>query len=192
MRTLATIVFIVLIGCAAGLASAYRAIETGFIADAVSTPSWRGWLGAGDVDADPYTRAAAASLRDLTMASGQGLTLFADADSTGAPLEGRCTYRVRGRTPAAQWWTLSVYDRDGHRPMANPTDRYGFTSSEIVRRSDGSFEIVIAPEVQPGNYLPSDASARLTLILRLYEKPVALAGDIDPATLPSILREDCP
>ena len=34
-------------------------------------------------------------------------------DSTGAPLNARCTYTVTGRDPDAGWWSITVYDANG-------------------------------------------------------------------------------
>ena len=46
--------------------------------------------------------------------------------------------------------------------------RQGFTSQEIIRRSDGSFEKV-GPRARPGNWLPTGGVERYVLVLRLYE-----------------------
>ena len=51
--------------------------------------------------------------------------------------------------------------------VANSVNRYGFTSQEIVRRADGSFEIVVAPRASPGNWLPTGGIERYVLVLRL-------------------------
>ena len=59
------------------------------------------------------------------------------------PLDGRCDVVVSGVTPAARFWTLTLFDRKGHL-VANSLQRYGFTSQEIVRGSDGQFEIRVA------------------------------------------------
>ena len=191
MRAFVSFLVIAIVGTGLGIGSAYHAIGAGFGADTVSTVSWKGWSSAGAADADPYTRAGASRVRDLIMAPGQGMTLVAEADSEGRPLVGTCVYRIEGRTPAAQWWTLSVYDRDARRPMANPARRFDFTSSEITRDAAGGFEIVMAADAHPGNHLPVARDARLMLMLRLYEKPVTLTGGIDGASLPAIVRERC-
>ena len=71
------------------------------------------------------------------------------ARSTGA-----ASSTLSGITPAARFWTVTLYDLDG-RLVPNAVDRYGFTSQEIARHADGSFEIVIAPRARPGNWLPT-------------------------------------
>ena len=49
---------------------------------------------------------------------------------------------VSGMTPAARYWTLTLYDPDG-RLVANAIDRHSFTSDEIVRDIDGRFAITV-------------------------------------------------
>ena len=85
---------------------------------------------------------------------------------------------VSGVTPAARFWTLTLYDTKG-RLVANSLQRYGFTSQEIIRSSDGSFEsrrVAIARgqlAAHRGNRaLCADASA-----LRFAGR----RGDADPA-----------
>ena len=69
------------------------------------------------------------------------------SDDAGRALDGRCDVTLSGTTPPARFWTLTLYDLEG-RLVANAVDRYGFTSQEIVRRADGSFEIVVAPRAR--------------------------------------------
>ena len=71
--------------------------------------------------------------------------------------------------------------------------REGFTSTEVLRERDGSFVIALAPDVQPGNWLPSPrASGPLRLALRLYDTPVAASvGNLDREALPAIARIGC-
>ena len=84
------------------------------------------------------------------------------------------TCTLNGVTPPARFWTLTLYDPDG-RLVANAVDRYGFTSQEIVRHADGSFEIAVAPRARAGNWLPTGGIDRYVLVLRLYDTPVGVA-----------------
>ena len=81
--------------------------------------------------------------------------------TTAARSTGDATWSSRGVTPAARFWTLTLYNPDGEL-VANSINRYGFTSQEIVRHADGSFEIVVAPRANPGNWLPTGGVERYT------------------------------
>ena len=77
--------------------------------------------------------------------------------------------------------------------VANSVNRYGFTSQEIVRHADGSFEIVVAPRANPGNWLPTGGVERYVLVLRLYDTAVGVstrAGREVP--MPAITTRSCP
>ncbi len=99
---------------------------------------------------------------------------------------------VSGTTPAARFWTLTLYDPDG-RLVANAAGRYGFTSQELVRRADGSFDITVAPRARTGNWLPTGSIERYALVLRIYDTPVGAATrTVREAPMPAIERRACP
>ena len=121
-----------------------------------------------------------------------GLVAAAQADDNGKLLDGRCDVVLSGVTPAARFWTLTLYNVDGEL-VANSVNRYGFTSQEIVRRADGSFEIVVAPRANPGNWLPTGGVERYALVLRFYDTAVGVstkAGREVP--MPAINARSCP
>jgi hypothetical protein len=98
---------------------------------------------------------------------------------------------LRGTTPAARFWTLTLYDPEG-RLVANSANRYGFTSQEIVRAADGTFEIVAAPRARAGNWLPTGGAERYLLLLRLYDTPVGVAtGASREVPMPTIVTRAC-
>jgi hypothetical protein len=82
--------------------------------------------------------------------------------------------RISGTTPQARFWTLTLYDPQG-RLIGNAIDRQGFTSQEIVRNADGSFDIIAAPRTRAGNWLPTNGVDNYLLVLRLYDSPVGVA-----------------
>jgi hypothetical protein len=98
---------------------------------------------------------------------------------------------LSGITPQARFWTLTLYDPEG-RLVANSVQRQGFTSQEIIRRSDGSFEIVVGPRARPGNWLPTGGVERYLLVLRLYDTPVGVATRSGrDAPMPAVARRAC-
>jgi hypothetical protein len=94
-------------------------------------------------------------------------------DDIGRPLDGRCDVLVSGHTPQARFWTITLYDPQGHL-VGNSVERQGFTSQEVVRRADGSFEIIVAPRARAGNWLPTNGLESYMLALRLYDTPVGV------------------
>ena len=67
-----------------------------------------------------------------------------------------------------------MYDPLG-RLIGNAIDRQGFTSQEIGRNADGSFDVVVAPRARAGNWLPTNGVDRYMLVLRLYDSSVGVA-----------------
>ena len=84
----------------------------------------------------------------LPIALGDGVAFSLTSDDAGKMLDGRCESWSAGITPAARFWTVTLYNPDGAL-VANSANRYGFTSQEIVRHADGSFEIVVGAARQP-------------------------------------------
>jgi len=70
--------------------------------------------------------------------------------------------------------------------------RQGFTSQEIIRKSDGSFDIIVGPRVRPGNWLPTGGVEKYQLVLRLYDTPIGVAtrGGAE-APMPSVTKVPC-
>ena len=162
------------------------ALTQGLAFGGVTLGAWTAYPRAGSADIDPYARAAVSRGGLLPVGLGDGVAFTARADDAGRPLDGRCDVRLTGTTPQARFFTLTLYRPDGSL-VANSLDRYGFTSQELVRRSDGSFEIVIAPRARPGNWLPTGGVDRYLLVLRLYDTPVGIATRAErEAPMPAI------
>jgi hypothetical protein len=192
VRLLIGAFFALLIAAATGLGATWFALTRGTAFGAISIGAWTAWPKTGTADIDPYARAAIARRGELPVGSGDGIAFYARTDDSGRNLDGRCEVVLSGVTPPARFWTLTLYDPDG-RLVANSANRYGFTSQEITRFADGSFQIAVAPRARPGNWLPSGGVDRYLLVLRLYDTPVGAATRIGrEAPMPSIARGACP
>lgn len=192
MRLLLGTLFALAVAAAVGLGGTYLAVTRGAAFGGLTIGAWTAWPKAGTADADPYARASIARAGLLPLALGDGVAFVARDDDSGKFLDGRCDVAVAGITPAARFWTLTLYNADGDL-AANSINRYGFSSQEIVRQADGSFEIVIAPRAQPGNWLPTGGIERYMLVLRLYDTPVGVstrAGREVP--MPAVTTRRCP
>jgi hypothetical protein len=180
-----------LIAAATGLGTTWFALTRGAAFGAITIGGWTAWPKTGTVDIDPYALAALARRGDLPVGSGDGIAFYARADDAGEALDGRCEVVLRGITPAARFWTLTLYDPEG-RPVANALNRFGFTSQEIARFADGSFQITVAPQARAGNWLPTGGTDRYVLVLRLYDTPVGAAARVGrEAPMPSITQRAC-
>jgi hypothetical protein len=181
-----------IIAAALGLGLTWLALSRGTAFGAMSIGAWNAWPRTGTIEIDPYARAALARSGELPIASGDGLAFFARSDDEGRALDGRCDVTLEGITPTARFWTITLYDPDG-RLVPNASNRYGFTSQEIVRRADGSFEIVVAPRARAVNWLPTGGAERYVLVLRLYDSPVGVArGAAREVPMPALAARGCP
>jgi hypothetical protein len=174
VRLLLGSLFALAIAAVIGLGTTWLALNRGVAFGAVPIGSWTAWPKTGTRDIDPYARAAIARSGELPVGSGDGIAFVARADDSGRALDGRCDVLVSGITPQARFWTITLYDPQGHL-VANSIDRHGFTSQEIVRRYDGSFQIIAAPRARAGNWLPTGGVDSYMLVLRLYDTPVGVA-----------------
>jgi hypothetical protein len=158
---------------------------------AVRIGPWTALPKSGTPDVDPYRLAAMAAGGGLPLAAGDGIAFVARTTSNGQPLNGLCPIVVEGPVLPARAWTLSVMTPDG-RPVANPAGRYGLTSTEALARPGGGVRIVVAPQAQAGNWLPSGGRQSFVLVFSIYDTPVAVADRNRIAlTLPAIRASGC-
>lgn len=191
MRLLIGSLFAFLIAAATGLGATWFALSRGTAFGAVTIGAWTAWPRTGTPGIDPYARAANARSGAVPVGAGDGIAFVATGDDAGRSFDGRCDTVLTGTTPAARFWTVTLYDPDG-RLVANSANRYGFTSQEIVRQADGSFEIVVAPRARAGNWLPTGGAERYVLMLRLYDTPVGAATRAGKEVqMPSIAVRSC-
>ncbi|CAL8970443.1 DUF1214 domain-containing protein [Rhodoplanes serenus] len=186
MRLLIGALLSLVVAAAIGLGATWLTLTRGVAFGAVTLGAWTAYPRAGSADIDPYARAAVSRGGLLPLGLGDGVAFLARTDDAGRALDGRCDVRVAGTTPQARYFTLTLYRPDGAL-VANSLGRYGFTSQELVRQSDGSFEIVLAPRARPGNWLPTGGVERYILLLRLYDTPVGIATRAErEAPMPAI------
>jgi hypothetical protein len=175
-----------------GLGSTWMTTTRGTELGTLTIGAWTARPRTGTVDIDPYSRATITRNGELPIGTGDGIAFTATTDDKRKPLDGRCDVVVSGVTPAARFWTLSLYDNKG-RLVANALQRYGFTSQEIVRGADGGFEIRVASRSRAGNWLPTGGIERYSLMLRLYDTPVGVATRTQrDAPMPQIATVGCP
>jgi hypothetical protein len=186
VRLLLGSLFTFMVAAAVGLGSTWFALTRGAAFGTLQIGAWTARPKTGTADIDPYARAAIARIGALPVGLGDGVAFVARTDDQGHPLDGRCDAVISGTTPPARYFTLTLYEPDG-KLAANSLDRQGFTSHELIRSQDGSFEITVAPRTRAGNWLPTGGVERYILVLRFYDTAVGIATRAGrEAPLPSI------
>jgi hypothetical protein len=168
------------------------ALTRGAAFGALRIGAWTAWPKTGTADADPYARATIARSGQLPIGLGDGVSFTAQTDDDGKTFDGRCDVLLSGTTPTARFWTITLYDAAGQL-VANSVNRFGFTSQEIVRNADGTFQIAVAPRASAGNWLPTGGVDRYLLVMRLYDTAVGVstrAGKEVP--MPTVKTDGCP
>jgi len=186
VRLLIGSLYTFIVAAAIGLGSTWYALtrDAGF--GTLKIGAWTARPKTGTADIDPYARATIARTGALPVSLGDGVAFVAARDDGGRPLDGRCDAVISGTTPAARYFTLTLYEPDG-KLVANSLDRQGFTSEELVRHQDGSFEVTVAPRARPGNWLPTGGVERYILVLRFYDTSIGVATRAErEAPMPSI------
>jgi len=191
VRLLFGMMFALTLAAAIGLGMTWMALTQGIAYGGISIGAWTAWPKNGTSGIDPYARAIVARTGELPVGSGDGVAFYARGDDTGQALDGRCDVLLSGMTPQARFWTLTLYDLEGHL-VANSVRRQGFTSQEIIRKSDGSFDIMVGPRVRPGNWLPTGGAERYQLVLRLYDTPIGMATrSSSEVPMPTLRKGQC-
>jgi hypothetical protein len=191
MRLFFSALLTLLLAAAVGLGATWLTLTRGVAFGALTIGAWTAWPKSGSVDIDPYARAMIARTGELPVGAGDGIAFYAHTDDIGNALDGRCTYLISGITPAARYWTLTLYDAHG-RLVANTLDRHDFTSAEIVREANGRFIVNVGPRARAGNWLPSGGVEQFVLVWRLYDTPIGVAQlTTKEGPMPTVARKSC-
>ncbi len=191
MRLFFSYCFTLLLAAVIGLGATWLTLTRGVAFGSLTIGAWTAWPKSGSVDIDPYARATIARTGELPIGTGDGVAFYAHTDDAGTAFDGRCTFVISGMSPAARYWTVTLYDPDG-RLVANSIDRHGFTSAEVVRDASGRFAVNVGPRARPGNWLPSGGIEKFVLVWRLYDTPIGVAmRTTKEGPMPAIVRKGC-
>jgi len=179
-----------MIGIALGLLTTAVSLGSGHGVVAVHAGPWTAWPKNGGLNIDPYARAILARSGEAPLGREEGVAFLAETDSDGAALDGRCEYRIVDPVPASRYWTIGLADRNGY-VLENPTGRYAFASSDILRHDAGAFEILVSREARPGNWLSPGDAKKFIVVMRLYDTPFDLESRLDAAAFPKITKTRC-
>jgi len=177
-------------GLGIGLLATVLSLNAGYGFNSLRAGPWTAWPQIGGADIDPYARAVISRSGEAPLGRDQGLAFIARTDSNGAPLDAACEYRIVDPLPAARFWTIALASPDG-RLLANPAERYGYSSVDVLRKDGGAFEIDVARDARPGNWLSPGAARDFVVMLRLYDTPLDVESRPDPQSFPKIVKLRC-
>ncbi|PLP59699.1 DUF1214 domain-containing protein [Mesorhizobium loti] len=158
---------------------------------AIRIGPWTAFPDIGTLDADPYSQARVARQGALTLGRAEGLSFVADADSSGEGLRRECSYTIEGGFPTARFWTLHVADLALESIASGRPHQAALHSYEILRQSDNSAVITVAPNAAAGNWLPVNGSGPLRFMLNFYDTPIAASTGLSDVKLPAIVKSGC-
>jgi len=190
VRTVAVLLIGIASAAALGLWSAWLAVRSPAPVDTIELGAWQAWPNAGTAEADPYSRARLARTGEIPLGSGEGLVLLALTDDSGAPLTTSCEYRVVGQTPPARLWTVAVEDPDGH-VIEGDNGAAALGSDTLLRAPDGSFQIVLSPTPQTGNWISTKDAKHFRVAVRLYDTTARTGTELTTLFMPRIARDGC-
>ena len=192
MRLLIGLLLSFFVAAAVGLGTTWYVLTQNLSFGSLALAPWTAYPRNGTVGIDPYARAAVARNGELPIGLGDGIAFTAATDDNGRPLDGRCDVVVRGTTPPARYFTITLYTPSGQL-VANALDRHGFTSQELIRDSSGEFEIVVSPRARAGNWLPTGGIDAYVLMMRFYDTSLGIATRAGrEAPMPSVRSmENC-
>lgn len=174
---------------ALGLGSAYFSVMSLSGAHTIRNGPWTTSLETGGTNAGMYTRAYVALAGLLALNKDETIYFGATHDSTGAALDAACAYRIEGHDPDARWWSVTLYGRD-HYLIANPSNRYSVSKSNVTRATDGTFVIRLSASPEPNNWIATSPDG-FQITLRLYNPGETVKANPAAAPLPSIVKEAC-
>jgi hypothetical protein len=177
-------------GIALGAGGALWSVRAGALGSVSAIGPWTTGADFGTAQASARTRAVVALRGLLALPATEARYYQADIDDAGRPLEGRCRYRVAGGSLPAKWWSLTLYDPAGYL-VANQANVFSVGSAGLPSPEQAHWQVVIAPDRQPGHWLPNGRIARFELTLRAYLPDDGGKRNFTRAELPTITREAC-
>ncbi|MFN8546224.1 MAG: DUF1214 domain-containing protein [Candidatus Binatia bacterium] len=91
-------------------------------------------------------------------------------------IDGTRSYRIRGHIDGATYTSFTVHGAD---PEGGSMARVigAVNDDELAIGPDGSYEIVLAPQQQPGNWVRLEPDAAMVLTRHYFERPVCVTAD---------------
>ena len=184
------LVFLVLGALATGIGSGWAILGERPPFGAINIGPWQSFPRIGSSDVDPYSRAMLARGPHLPLAQGEGVQLFASADSRGAALQARCSYLISGTTLPSRGWTLTL--ASDANLVVTGKNAAALSDADLMTDETGRLRITASAAVASGTWLKLPDAGRFGLILRFFDTPASASlGQLGPEALPGIERLSC-
>ncbi len=180
----------ILLGVIGGAGLAIAQVRGAGSQKQITNGPWTTNLDQGTADASALTRARVALFGLLALPAKEAMYYSARTDSDGAPLNGACTYTVKGGELDARWWSITLYKGEGWL-VKNEANRWSVGGNAPVRDGAGNWSFTVSPEKPEGLWLPTGNTPAFDLTLRTYHPKGALLSDPTKAKLPTIKKERC-
>jgi hypothetical protein len=181
-------------GLAIGSGAAIYQVRSADLGRQVTNGPWSTNTDNGTADASALARARVALFGLLALPAKEAMYYVARTDSSGAALDGRCTYVVAGTDFDARWWSLTLYRGEGWL-VPNATNIYSAGSGSLIMMESkpAQFAIRVGPDIpaETNGFIPTGGVPAFDLTLRVYHPQGALLDDPARARLPSITKERC-
>lgn len=182
------------VGLVGGAALAISQVRGDYSKQDVQNGPWNVNTNQATAQTSALTRAKVAVKGIFALPAKEAMYYIAHTDSSGALLNGKCTYTVRGGEMDARWWSVTLYQGDGWL-VKNVANRWSINGSTIVMMESKppKWMFTIGPKapLDDPQYLPTGSVPNFDLTLRVYHAQGALLNDPARAVLPSITKESC-
>lgn len=190
-RSAFLILVVLALALGGGGASVWYALQAQDGVGAVTIGGWTAFPDMGTPDADPYAKARVSREGLLALGRAEGLAFSAQRDASGARLRRECGYRIEGPTPSARFWTLHATDEQGALVGADFGVAPALHSIALLRADNGDVVVTVSARPASGNWLPLAGQGGMSLVLTLYDTPIAASTGLADITLPRIIGTGC-
>ncbi|MBA4047000.1 MAG: hypothetical protein C0476_00500 [Sphingomonas sp.] len=177
-------------GMAFGVGGAVWSVRAAALGAQTVIGPWTTGSDFGTDKASRYTRAVIALRGLLALPASEARYYNAGTDDSGAPLDGKCRYRLTGGALPAKWWSVTLYDPAGYL-VSNAAEIYSIGSAGLPDSEQMAWQVAIGPERVAGHWLPTSGIARFELTLRAYLPTDGGRGNFTAAQLPRLTRMGC-
>lgn len=171
---------------------AWLSLREPFRFDPVVLDGWTAYPLAGTVDADPFSKSRLSRDAGITLGAAEGVVFRTRSDSDGNGLLANCNYVIEGRAPPARFWTLHAEDEFG---IAGRTLDKGLPESlhsgNLIYQQDGAMVISVSRNARPNNWLAISLPSSFTLVMTLYDSPVAANKGLIETKFPIVRKIAC-